>query len=51
MQRWIERAMFDLEDSVGAMLDDVRDGVAVRWSEDERLENEKVQGALEQICL
>ncbi len=43
--------MFDLEDCVGAMLDNVRDGMAVRGPEDEGLQNQKVQRALEQIRL
>ena len=40
MQGGIERAVLDLEDFIGAMLDDVRDGVSVGRTEQERLQDE-----------
>src|ERR1700730_12894941 len=46
MQRGIEGAVFDLKDRIGAVFDDVGDGVAVGGSEDERLKDQKVQSAL-----
>ena len=41
--------MLDLQDVFGAMFDDVGDGVAVRRSQHERLQNEQVESSLEQV--
>jgi hypothetical protein len=49
MQGWIERAVLDLQDIFGATLDGMRDGMAVRWSQNERPEHEQIEGALEKI--
>jgi hypothetical protein len=43
--------VFDLEDGVRAALDHVRDGVAVRGTEGERLEDEEVERPLEELAL
>jgi hypothetical protein len=43
----IERAVFDLEDIVRAMLDYVGDGVTVGGAADQCFEDEQVEGALE----
>jgi hypothetical protein len=43
--------VFDLQDGIGAVFDHVRDGVAVGRAEYEGLEDQQVQGALEQIRL
>jgi len=43
--------MFDLENRVGAMFDNVGDGVPMRCAEHESLQYQKVQCALEQIRL
>src|SRR5579872_1708506 len=51
VQRRIERAMLDLQDRIGAMFDHVRDGVTVRRAQDERLKDQQVQRALQQIRL
>jgi hypothetical protein len=47
MQRGIERALLDLENFVGAEFDGFGDGVAVGGAEQERAEDEQVEGALE----
>ena len=41
--------MFDLEDIFGAVLDGMRDGVAVRCAQDQGLENEQVERALQHL--
>ena len=41
--------MLDLEDFVGAVLDDVGDGVAVRGAEEEGLQDEEVEGSLKEV--
>ena len=51
MQRRIERAVLYLQHVVGLMLDDVRDGVAVRGPANERLEDEQIERALQQFTL
>src|SRR6476661_2584458 len=40
MQSRVQRAMFDLQDGIGAVFDHVRDGVSVGRAEHERLQNQ-----------
>ena len=51
MQGRIERSVFDLQYVVRASLDGVRDGMAVGGAEEEGLQDEKVQGSLQQLAL
>src|SRR5207247_9280858 len=43
-----ERALFHAQDFIGALLDEFRDGIAVHGAACERLEDQHVQGALEE---
>ncbi len=51
VQRGIKRAMFYLENFFGTLLDDLSDGVAVCRTEDESLEDEEVESALEHLAI
>ncbi len=46
MKRRIERTVLDLKDFVRTALDGVRDGVAVGWAEDKRLQDQQIEGSL-----
>jgi hypothetical protein len=50
MQGRIERSVFDLQHVVGALLDGVRDGMAVGGAEHEGLQDEKIQRSLQQLA-
>jgi hypothetical protein len=45
MQSRVERALFDLENVVGSMFNDVSDGVAVGRAHDQGLQDEHVECA------
>src|SRR5512138_972972 len=47
----VERALLDAEDVAGGVLDPAGHGVAVRGSEEERLEDENGERSLEQVAL
>jgi len=49
VQRWIKRTLFDLQDVVGIEFDGLGDGVAVRRPQQQRAENQQVQGSLQQF--
>src|SRR5688500_18654817 len=49
MERWVKRTFADLEDLARQLLDPPRDGVAVGRSPAQRLEDEQVERALQQI--
>jgi hypothetical protein len=49
VQSRVQRSMLDLEDFMRAMLDDVSDGVAVGGAEKERLQDEQIEGPLQQV--
>src|SRR5688572_6075124 len=49
VQRGIQRALADLEDFTRQLLDPARDGVPVRGAPRQRLEDEEIERALEQI--
>jgi hypothetical protein len=51
MERGVQRAVFDLQNIVGAVLDDVSDGVAVGRTQGQRLQNQHVERALNQVAL
>ena len=51
MKRRIQRPVFHLQDIVRSALDGVRDRVAVRGSEDERLQDEHIERALKKVSL
>src|SRR5262245_5885180 len=49
-KRRVERAFLYSQDVIGGGFDPTRDSVAVRWSADERLEDEDRERALKQIA-
>jgi len=49
MEGMVERAFLDLERSAGDILDPSSDGVPVSWPPGERLEDEHVEGAFEEV--
>jgi hypothetical protein len=51
VERRIERPVLDLEHLLGSVLDGVRDGMAVRGADGERLQNQQVERPLEQFAL
>ena len=50
MQGGIERPVLDLQHLVGALLDDVGDGVAMGGAGDEGVQNQHVERALEHVA-
>ena len=51
MQRWIQRALADLQLIVGSLLDDAGNGVAMGGPEQEGLQHHHVEGALKEVGL
>jgi len=45
----VQRAMFNLEDFVGAVFDDMGDGMAMSRTEEKRLQDQKIEGALKEV--
>jgi len=51
MEGWIERALLDLEDLLGDLANAVGDAIAMDRAEGDDLEDEHVEGALEEVGL
>ena len=49
VERRVQRSFLDLQDVVGDLLEPARNGVAVHGAPAQRLENENVERALEQV--
>jgi len=49
LKRWVERAMFDLQDIFGTRADGKSDTMSVLWSPLESAEDQHIKGALEQL--
>ena len=49
MQRWVERALLDLEHLFGDLANAVGDAVAMDRAEGDDLEDEHIEGALQEV--
>jgi hypothetical protein len=46
----VQGTLFDVEGVLGAVLDDSRNGVSMRWSHHQRAQDKHVQSALQDVC-
>src|ERR1700734_2185107 len=51
VERWIQRALFDAEDFVGCLFDDLGDSIAVLRASGQRFQNEHVERALDKFSV
>jgi len=49
VQRWVQRPFADLEDVAGELLDPAGDGIAMRRPPAQRLEDQEIEGSLNEI--